>query len=166
MSDPNERIIKPEGGHISEERLVRLHPEKLPSAPDETPQRRSERKYNMRIKRQDLTLLDELAKADGRPRSELINELLHNILLKELNSISKIDARLLIALTADRDATYNDLARPWSFDALMEEIEFIAGNVMAHGHTGQEQNEHNRPLDEFHSEEFISLRAKLEEAQR
>jgi len=159
MSHPNERIIKPEGGHMSEERLVRLRSDTLPPAPEESHPRRSERKYNMRIKRQDLTLIDELAKAASRPRSEVINELLHSILLKELNSISKIDARLLVAMTADRDAKYDDLARPWSFDALMREIDFIAHNVMDHGVP------EDTPED-FHSEEFMSLRAKLQEVRR
>jgi hypothetical protein len=170
VSDPNKRVVVREGRRQGE-LVVHLHPQKLPPAPPAAP-RQHERKYNIRVKKHDLILLDELAKQAGRPRSELINELLYQILLGEILVIEKLDARLLIAMTADGDATYDPLFRHWSIDVLASDINALVENVMNHGHTHpapphEMPPNDNRPWEEiFLSEEFNILKAKIAETQR
>ena len=151
---------------------VRLHPEKLGREPTFTSSRRSDRKYNLRVREQDLMLLDALAKHVGRPRSDLINELLHRILLKELQALEEPDAMALVALRADQDAAYDPLALPWTFDALESEINALIRNVLEHNQPWEAQ-----PLDlpqgmsdeekaecaaSLHSETFNILKAKID----
>jgi len=150
LPDPNVRIVG-KGKHLGEI-TVRLHPEKLPAAQEET-SRRTERKYNMRIKGQDVALLDALADQVDRPRSQIINELLHGILLSELQALGETDAQVLVAVTADADAPYDPLARPWVFDALRSDVAALIQNNLWHTY--------DYPLD-FPSDASPELRAEME----
>lgn len=159
-----ERLVTSRSGR---EKLVRLNSEKLGTNEPIVPQKRSERKFNMRIKRQDLMLLDALAEVSNRPRSELINELLHRILLKELESIEKLDARVLLAMTADQAAAYDPLARPWIVEIMTPDIRFMINNVLEHG------NVHDMPADDMapddyspHSEAYDFFKSKIDGAAR
>ena len=65
-------------------------------------------KYNLKIKKRDLVLIDEIANLEGISRAELVNKLIHNYFLSELNSIeesnneySNNQLRILIASRAD-----------------------------------------------------------------
>lgn len=156
-----ERTVKSPGGLTH---IIRIHADKLDAA-EAAPPKRAERKYNMRIKRQDLILLDELAQHSRRPRSELINELLHRILLKELSQISAIDARILVALKADEDAAYDPLASQWMVDALQPEIDFMVRNAVEHGTVTDKFTDDLSP-DELHTEEYNILKARIEEITR
>lgn len=172
MSDPNERVVRSATKGSFGQVAVRLHPEKLLAAQGETV-RRAERKYNIRIKSQDLALLDALADQAGRPRSQLINELLHDILLRELRALGDSDAQALVATTADEDAAYDPLTLPWVFDVLRSEIGALVENLL--WHTYEQQIDFPpgmSPKDRAeieagrNSEAFNILKARIEGLQR
>jgi hypothetical protein len=156
-----ERIVKSSGGF---EHIIRIHAEKLGTV-ETAPRKRGERKYNMRIKRHDLILLDELAQHSGRPRSEIINELLHRILLREFSQIRAVDARILVAMKADEDAEYDPLSSQWMVDALQPEIDFMIRNALEHGEVIDRFVDDLSP-DELHTEEYKILKDRIEETTR
>jgi hypothetical protein len=90
---------------------------------------RYDRKYNLKIRQDDLALLDAMAAHEDIPRSVLLNNLLHDILLDELMGIAEHDVRLLLAQTADSRAHYDDLSSPWVFDAIGTECSRIVENI-------------------------------------
>lgn len=67
------------------------------------------KKYNIKIKKQDLVLIDEIANLEGASRTEIINKLISSYLVKTLLTIKEegepeeqnIKLRLLIASRAD-----------------------------------------------------------------
>lgn len=116
---------------------ARVFPEKLDQGDEgNTAINKSDRKFNVRIKQDDVCLLDAIAdynKANNLPqstRSALINELLHDIARDELMSVEEQDARVLLAWTADQAASYDSSAHPWVHDALGPEFRFILDNVL------------------------------------
>ena len=98
---------------------VRVMQDKLAAhAEEDVGHAKSDRKFNIRVKQDDVCLLDALAKTHGVTRSTLINQILHDILRDELMSIEEGDARVLLAHVADLSASYDDLSLPWVYDAL------------------------------------------------
>ena len=93
---------------------------------------KNERKFNIRIKREDLCLLDAMASYHGITRSVIINKLLNEILLKELMDIddNAIDARALIATIADKMASYDNLTSPWIWDAIGPQLSEVRYRIL------------------------------------
>lgn len=134
---------------------IAFNPEKLPERGQVKLTEKRERKFSIRIMKEDLILLDELAKRDRTPRSVLINKLIQEILLDDLMNI-ELDARVLIAKEADQDADYDPLAQSWLQDVLADELNFMVRNVMAHGRVYDQQ-------DDDHSALFVNLSLQLKE---
>lgn len=109
---------------------------------------KNERKFNIRVKREDLCLLDVMAKHHNIPRSTLINNLLHDVLLKELMEIddNAMDARVLIAKTADELASYDSLTSPWILDMVKPQLQelfdlILNFNCPIHGSQNEQTGE-------------------------
>ena len=66
-----------------------------------------EKKYNVKIRKHDLLLLDIVADKMGCTRSHLTNLLIESFLIKGLKDIKEHDVRALIAETADKLAGIN-----------------------------------------------------------
>lgn len=88
-----------------------------------------DKKYNLRIRQEDLHLLDALAEEKSVPRSVLLNHLLHEILLEDLMKIQELDVHLLLAETADRRSQLDAMSQPWAVDAMQTENQAIIENV-------------------------------------
>lgn len=96
---------------------------------DEVPQflsnRTKERKFNLKIKKLDLLLIDKLAEHYSVPRSVIVNELLYRALVQELRDIRTLDVEVLLANYADSKITHNRQNWPWIFDVLGSDINKI-----------------------------------------
>lgn len=126
-----------------------------------------ERKFNLRIKQEDLDLLDALAKRRGVTRSSLINRLLHDILLEELLSIpeEEIDLRVLIAQTADERAACDETQRPWILNAADEALGEAAERLLRFRSLRDPRPAEGlaAPEHAFNSERFVSLKRKMKD---
>lgn len=80
-------------------------------------------KFNLKIKKRDLLIIDEIAKDRGNTRAEVINYLLYQHLLSELKSIcdsgdEKDNKKLQMLLAARADAITHKATYPDSYDDL------------------------------------------------
>jgi hypothetical protein len=136
-------------------------------ASDEAPlatRGKHDRKYNIKMRQDDLVLLDALAGQKNIPRSVLLNNLLHEILFDELMSVQEHDVRLLLAQTADSLAHYDGLSHPWVVDAIQTECRQIVENI---NHYNRAEPELRVPLDETcHSENFFAIKEVLEQIKK
>lgn len=148
---------------------VRILSEKFPAeervgASERT---KSDRKFNIRIKQDDICLLDALAKRHGITRSALINDILHDIMRDELMSIEEQDARTLLAHVADLSASYDDLSQPWVHDALGSEFRHLLKSVLQYSNADGRPPEVDFPSgyqfseEDYRSPAYIALREKL-----
>lgn len=81
-------------------------------------------KYNLKIKKRDLVLIDEIANLEGISRAELINKLIHDYFLKELFSIKdsedvKVNNQLRMLFASRADAIAQKMVHPNSQDKLV-----------------------------------------------
>jgi len=123
-----------------------------------------DRKYNVKIRHDDLVLLDALADQQGIPRSVLLNNLLHEILLDELLAIPEPDARLLLARTADRLAHYDNLSQPWVHDMIQSESARLLENIERYNQVALDvQDDPNAPRDHsWNSDTYLAIKEVLE----
>lgn len=139
---------------------ITLHPGSFLDAGDVDRKNPKERKFNIRIQQQDIFLLEALAKHTGVSRSTLINRVLHDILFDELMSIQDLDARALVATTADKRANYDELAEPWIEAAFGLEFREVFDNICTYNATHDMGGGSPSP-EGYNSEAFHGLTAKL-----
>lgn len=94
--------------------------------------KRTDRKLNLRIHKDDVDLLDALAEHAGIPRSMLLNRLLHDLLRQELLAVKDLDACALLANEADKRANYDDFELPWRYDVAGRFSEKAIENMIAY----------------------------------
>lgn len=143
---------------------IKVHPDRFAGSEKEQPLgKRSERKYNIRVRQEDIFLLDALAKANGVTRSTLINQLIHDILLDDLMQMQELDARTLLATAADRRAHYDELESRWVLDAAYREIDDVIDNILTDNATYKRPPDRHTPRGSYLSDAYSVLRKKLEE---
>ncbi len=140
--------------------IITLLPDNFSDTGDMHGKKPTERKFNIRIQQQDIFLLDALALHNGTSRSTLINHVLHGILLDELMSIKDLDARALIAATADARANYDELAEPWLETVFSPEFQKVFDNICTYN-SPHDMGGGPPPPEGYNSEAFHGLRAKL-----
>jgi hypothetical protein len=147
------------------EMTLSLNAERFPPSDEtELPTRgKHDRKYNIKVMQEDVVLLGKLAETHDVTRSVLLNNLLHQILMDELQGIEEHDVRLLLAQTADQRAQYDDLSTPWVFDAIGTECLQIIENVMRYNKAELHvQDDPNAPADHsYNSEKFLIVKEAL-----
>ncbi|BBG91784.1 hypothetical protein [Aeromonas caviae] len=162
MSDGLNRLFSIKSGSILDgDYCATFHAPELPSVGMDSflwPQK-AERKYNIRIRREDLSLLDALATHHNITRSALINRLLYSVLLNRLNSIKDLDARALIAKTADQLVNDDGLTSPWLLDAVGKEWRYITKNILDFNSV---REHHDEPDVEYNSDTFRYFVNKLQ----
>lgn len=123
-----------------------------------------DKKYNLRIKQEDLVLMDALAEAKGVPRSMIFNHILHEILRKQLMDIPELDVRLLLAETADQRSPGNKLSSPWAQDAIQKQSEAIIENIRKYNSADRDhQDDPYAPADHsYNSKNYLAIKNKLE----
>jgi hypothetical protein len=120
---------------------------------------KNERKFNIRIRQDDIALLDALATLNGTTRSSLINDILHSQMRDELMSIKDDDARTMLAHTADQLASYDSISQPWVYDALEADFAYMLRNMLNDGHVQDRQPE---PGYDNHTVAYYGLRDRLQ----
>lgn len=124
------------------------------------------KKYNIKIKKSDLILLDAMAETNEVPRSTLLNEILHEILLKSLEEeIKDKDTKILIASEADKLVKYDHTDIPWIFDALPIECHKLIQNIIKFNQAQVDvQPDMYAPADaNFNSESYNLIQKALKE---
>lgn len=125
-----------------------------------------QRMYTINPSNVDLALLDSLAASMSVSRSLLLNDILHDILLDELASVEELDAKLLLAQTADKLAYYSNMATPWIYDVLSPACGALCGNIFKYNTMAldvqppwypEEMNENF-----FNSEVYLAIKNTLE----
>ena len=115
-----------------------------------------ERKFNIRIRQNDIVMLDGLSKHQHISRSALLNKILYEIMRDELMRWQDDDARGLLAYEADKNASYDELATPWVNDALSTKFGEIVDSM----------DLKNSSENTDHSKDFLRLHHKLAETDK
>ena len=137
---------------------------------------KSPKKFNIRIRREDTILLDEISEAQAQAqgikitRSDLLNKILYDIVHDALMSWKDDDARVFLAKTADAMVSYDELSTPstpWVNDAISEECSKILNNLLkyssTHGKKPPGVGFENSSEETYRSKDFLRLRDKLAE---
>ena len=135
---------------------------------------RSPKKFNIRIRREDIILLDEISEAQAQAqdikitRSDLLNKILYDIVHDALMSWKDDDARVFLAETADAMVSYDELSTPstpWVNDAISEECSKILNNLLKYSstHGKKPPGFDNSSEETYRSKDFLRLRDKLAE---
>lgn len=126
------------------------------------------KKYNIKIKKSDLILLDELAEVIEVPRSVLLNTILHDILRISLTEeIKDGDTKVLIAREADKIADYDHTAWPWIFDIMPNECVALMDNLEKYNYAVVDfQEDPYSKGHSYNSESFNSVKNAIKEHQQ
>lgn len=164
MAEEHTRSFKTKRGEFT----ARVQQNKLAEHSNEDVRHnKNERKFNIRVKQDDLCLLDALAKSHGVTRSTLINQILHDILRDELMSVEEDDARVLLAHVADLSASYDQLSLPWVYDALGPNFRHMLHSMLEYSNAHGQPPEVSVPAGYHYTEEdyrsptYLGLRDKL-----
>ncbi|WP_172330339.1 hypothetical protein [Mangrovicoccus sp. HB161399] len=90
-----------------------------------------ERKYNIKLLRQDYDVIKLAADMEGRSASYFVSFLIYDHIFRELEQMvgDSADALLLIAATADSSTEYDIMSTPWIYDLMADEIDEIVAQV-------------------------------------
>ena len=116
-ADLTREIAYPNGGEVPHHRIL-VNQDAFGSTATmiSEPPRRTDKKLNLRVRKEDNFLLKALAEESGVSNSAMLNRLLHELLLEALLDIEEDDARALLATAADARASYDGFERPWCVD--------------------------------------------------
>jgi len=142
--------------HINEEKFVA--DENI-----EIEKKNQESKFNIRVKKCDLYLLDEMAKHVGVSRSMLLNYIVYEILKKEVNSIEDKDTVALIAYKADMNSKIDNLSTPWTYTFFKPYLDAIIENAINWNTLALEYGPYKEeiPMQTSSSESFIEVLKKI-----
>lgn len=143
-----------------------------------------EPKYNLKIKKRDLVLIDELANFEGISRAEFVNKLIYNFLFKQLmnikdgdNELANNELRMLIASRADAiSKKYNNPdfnkkfvldSKGWTGDVVHNEVYESMKNTFMYGQFQTEIQPNDLGIseqefvEEMRSDTYKKIREKL-----
>lgn len=90
-----------------------VNEEKLGDSKITFPQKRLDRKINLKLVKSDVQILDMIAAHYNVSRSVIVNDFLYKILLDEFNSIQDEDTKYLIAIAADLNNNHTPCDDTW-----------------------------------------------------
>lgn len=90
-----------------------------------------ERKYNIKLLRQDYDVIKGAADAKGRSASYFVSFLIYDHIARKLADMGEDneDAILLMATTADAATDYDIMSTPWLYDMMSEHLDEIVAAV-------------------------------------
>lgn len=163
MENNSEKSIEKENFRINHEKFMASEEREI------LRKKQPSKKYNIKIKKSDLILLDAMAETNEVPRSVLLNDILHEILLKSLKEeINDEDTKILIASEADKLVNYDHTTVPWIIDALPIECHYLIKNVMKYNQSVvYVQPDMYSPDDtNFNSESYNMIKKALKESKK
>lgn len=92
---------------------------------------KEDKKFNIKINKDDLVLMEEIAKVNEISRAHVINYILHEILQDQFNGMSS-DAQMLLARTADKMKVNNYDDNDWKINAVPGAIDHFVSNFINH----------------------------------
>lgn len=92
---------------------------------------KKERKYNVKILRQDYELIKIASEKEGRSASYFVSFLLYDHIFREMMNMSNSseDALLLIAEAADSAVDYDISTTPWLYDFMLDFMKAVVAKV-------------------------------------
>lgn len=120
--------------------------------------RKAERKYNIKLLRQDYELIKQVSEKESRSASYFVSFLIYDHVARELENLAgdSADALLLITATADATTEYDIMSTPWLYDVMSEHLEEIVAKV---AHTREADLEPLMQLIEKYSQSNSHLHA-------
>lgn len=112
------------------------------------------KKLNLKIKSDDLLMIDGLTRLFNISRSQLLEKMIHDILLDELLAIDSKDVRLFLAEKADELANPNSNVASWAYKAFEKEIQSMFHHIRRGDSLQEEQNPTNSKYYNAIVEEF------------
>jgi hypothetical protein len=90
-----------------------------------------EKKYNIKLLRQDYDVIKQAAEAEGRSASYFVSFLIYDHIARELAEMGEDseDALILMAASADATTDYDIMSTPWVYDMMSEYIDEIVASV-------------------------------------
>lgn len=132
MTDSTGSVQK--SGSSSQKPLVVIHRDKAQlhrGAVLLAEKRGVERKYNIKLLRQDYDVIKQVSEKESRSASYFVSFLIYDHVARELENMAtdSADALLLIAATADAATEYDIMSTPWLYDVMNEHLEEIVAQV-------------------------------------
>lgn len=140
---------------------VTVYTEKLGDINTKSTHESNDKKINLKILNEDLSLLNHLASDMGISRSNLINSLILKILKKELRSIEDIDTQALIAFHADQKFQPDNSSSSWKHDVLIDINNRVFSNCLYYNKTDEfiQQDDYLDSLEDgYNSESFKNIK--------
>ena len=94
-----------------------------------------EKKYNIKLLRQDYDVIKAAAESEGRSASYFVSFLIYDHIARDMADMPEDyeDALLLMAATADAATEYDIMATPWLYDLMADHLDNIVGAVTGRG---------------------------------
>lgn len=106
-------------------------------------------RFNIRIKQDDLAIIDAIADQNQESRSSLLNSLVYSILLDELHSIEDMDSRVLLATSADKLFYEDPLSTPWLLDVFRADLNDMKTQYLVYGELSTGIENHSETFEPF-----------------
>ena len=92
----------------------------------------SSKKFNLKVSSEDIDFIEFYSENNKTTKSSLLNEAIDDILKNEIDSISNLDAKLLIAKYADESCANSNKEEPgrWTVWVLRKEIQYLQENFL------------------------------------
>lgn len=104
-----------------------------------------EKKYNIKLLRQDYDVTKAAAESEGRSASYFVSLLIYDHIARNIAALDEDskDALLLMAAAADAATEYDLMSTPWLHDLMSDDLDMIVGAV-----TGKE-DANLKPIEEM-----------------
>lgn len=130
---------------------------KKPTIKFSTTTPKKDKKLNLKVKTDDLLMIDGMASLLGLTRTQILEMMVSDILLDELLQIEQLDARLLLAETADNLLSHNNSkSMPWAHKAFQSEINKMFWCI-------RNMNDVQEQQESWNSDLYKLMQQKLEE---
>lgn len=114
---------------------------------------KEDKKFNIKINKDDLVLMEEIAKANDISRAHVINYILHEILQDQFKGMNS-DSQMLLAVVADdmKTKSYDD--NDWKINAVPGAIDHLVSNFINY-------NDYSESCEISNSIEYTMLRERI-----
>lgn len=104
-----------------------------------------EKKYNIKLLRQDYDVIKSAAESEGRSASYFVSFLIYDHIARDMDAMGEEsqDALLLMAATADAATEYDIMSTPWLHDLMSDYLDKIVAAMTGRG------NADMKPLEEM-----------------
>lgn len=146
MTDP----VTPDRGSVTPPKVpkITIHADQAAKHTAEVelgPKQAIEKKYNIKLLRQDYDVIKAAAESESRSASYFVSFLIYDHIARDIAEMREEseDALLLMAATADAATEYDIMSTPWLYDLMSYHLDKIVAAVTGRG------NADMKPLEEM-----------------